>query len=85
MEHHECSHLLGDLTKYLDGEASAAVCAEIEKHLADCVNCRVVINTLRKTVELYHAQPKPSLKDEARARLYHSLNLQFFFTPQKSA
>ena len=37
-----CAHLLADLSDYLDGEAAAEVCAAIERHLADCEDCRVV-------------------------------------------
>ena len=46
MEPHDCRHLLGDLSDYLDGQASTELCAEIERHLEDCANCRVVIDTL---------------------------------------
>jgi predicted anti-sigma-YlaC factor YlaD len=82
MEHHDCRHLLGDLSEYLDGDESAMVCAEIERHLADCAKCRVVVDTLRKTVLLYHDQPKPEFSENARARLYRALDLQNFFVPK---
>lgn len=84
MEHQDCRHLLGDLSEYLDGEASAAVCAEIERHLTDCADCRVVVDTLRKTVLLYRHQPQPTLPDQVRARLYRALDLEAFFVPGKS-
>jgi hypothetical protein len=35
-EHHDCRHMLGDLSDYLDGEAADELCAEIEQHMADC-------------------------------------------------
>jgi len=75
MSHEGCRHLLAGLSDYLDGEASAELCAEIQKHMADCGKCRVVINTLRKTVELYHRLPRPAFPDDARERLYKSLEL----------
>lgn len=75
MSPHECRHLLGDLSEYLDGEASAELCAEIERHLADCEDCRVVIDTLRKTVLLYHDLPRPGLPAGARERLFKALDL----------
>jgi anti-sigma factor RsiW len=78
METHDCRHLLGDLSDYVDGQASAALCAEIERHLADCTNCRVVIDTLRQTVKLYRGLPGPALPPGARERLYHSLDLGQF-------
>ena len=82
MVDHDCHHLLGDLSDYVEGEASAAICAEIERHLADCDNCRVVVDTLRQTVKLYHDLPQPVYSAEARARLYRSLDLEVFLKPR---
>ena len=70
-----CTHLLADLSDYLDGAAAAEVCAEIERRLAACEDCRVVVDTLSKTVTLYHTLPPPDMPDAARARLFAALNL----------
>ncbi|MBW7883378.1 MAG: zf-HC2 domain-containing protein [Caldilineaceae bacterium] len=75
MTHEQCKHLLADLSDYLDGQAAEEVCAEIDRHLAGCEDCRVVVDTLRKTVELYHDLPQPELSDAAKARLYAALDL----------
>ncbi len=78
MEREHCRHLLDELSDYLDGAASAEMCAEIERHLADCGDCRVVVDTLRRTIQLYHALPQPDLPAAARERLYKSLDLAEF-------
>ena len=75
MNPEHCGQLLGNLAAYLDGEASDALCAEIERHLEGCENCRVVVNTLHKTVELVHTLPQPDLPEGAIERLYKSLDL----------
>ena len=72
---HECRHLLSSLSDYVDGELEEALCREIESHMADCDNCRVVVNTLTKTVELYRAAPSPDLPTDVRERLYTTLRL----------
>ena len=74
-----CAHLLADLSDYLDGEAAAEVCAAIERHLADCEDCRVVVDTLGKTVTLYHQLPQPNLPVATRARLFAALDLGEYF------
>jgi predicted anti-sigma-YlaC factor YlaD len=74
-----CMHLLDELGDFLDGEAAAATCAEIERHLADCENCRVVVDTMRKTITLYHELPRQSMPEAARERLYKSLDLSEFY------
>ena len=76
-EHSECKNLLISLSDYIDGEANEALCLEIERHLAGCRNCRVVVDTLRKTVSLYQATSDPvELPAGVRERLYHTLNLE---------
>jgi predicted anti-sigma-YlaC factor YlaD len=73
-----CQHLLGDLSEYLDGEGTQEICAEIERHLQECDNCRVVFDTLRKTVLLYRDLPRPQMSTAARQRLYHALDLDAY-------
>jgi anti-sigma factor RsiW len=75
-----CQHLLENMSDYLDGEAPAELCAEIERHLDGCADCRVVVDTLRQTILLYHELPQPELPPEARLRLYKLLDLGEFLT-----
>ena len=73
MVHENCQHLLADLSDYIDGEATDAMCAEIERHLAGCADCRAVVDTLRKTIYLYHTLPQPALPESTRTRLIAAL------------
>ncbi len=79
MTHENCRDLLDGLSDFLDGEASAELCAEIRRHMAGCEKCRVVVDTLGKTVKLYRQLPKPELSDEVRERLYRVLDLSDYF------
>ncbi len=74
----QCRHLLHDLSGYLDGEASAEICAEIERHLADCEDCSALVDTTRKTILLYHNLLQPDLPAGVRERLYKTLDLNEF-------
>lgn len=75
----QCKQLLGSLSEYIDGELQSELCAEIEEHLKDCDNCRIVVNTLRKTVELYEQTADPAgLPDAVRERLFLKLELKDF-------
>jgi anti-sigma factor RsiW len=55
IHHHssECRALLAQITDYIDDELEEKLCAELEKHLANCDDCRVLVDTTRKTVALY--------------------------------
>lgn len=73
----QCKQLLGSLSEYIDGELQAELCAQIEAHLKDCDNCRIVVNTLRKTVELYEqTTTSAGLPDAVRERLFLKLELE---------
>ena len=73
--HTRCQELLGQLSDYVDGELEASLCAELEAHLAGCPNCRVMVDTLHKTITLYQTQSSPQLPDEVQDRLLRVLNL----------
>lgn len=82
--HENCEQLLGSLSEYIDGELTPDLCEEIEKHLAGCDDCRVVLNTTKRTIDLVHAPiEKPDLPDDVRERLFKRLNLDDYLD-QKS-
>jgi anti-sigma factor (TIGR02949 family) len=70
----KCLRLFAKLSGFLDGELSKTEAAAIRRHLADCRNCEVFLDTLRQTVELCRrmhttkAAPGP-LKAAARRQL----------------
>lgn len=77
--HEECRHLLDSLSDYVDGDLQQDLCDEIELHMKDCENCRIVVDTLSKTVSLYQTSSEPAeVPDEVRQRLYHRLDLDEF-------
>ena len=80
MEHSNCKYLLGSLSEYIDGELGSALCSEIEQHLEGCENCRIVVDSLRKTVYLYKTTSGPTgMPTDVRERLYKRLDLNEFF------
>ncbi len=74
-QHPICCQLRHLLSDYLDGELEAALCAEIEAHLAGCPDCQVLVDTVRKTIILYRSQALAELPTDVKDRLYQVLNL----------
>ncbi len=73
----ECRRWLGALSDYVDGELARDLCAEIERHLEQCPDCRVVVDTLRKTIYLFRVNAEePQVPAEVRQRLYAALELE---------
>ncbi len=86
-QHHEddCSRVLTHLNDYIDHQLSPELCEELEAHLAQCDNCRVVFDTLNKTLYLVHQlRETPSeLPETVAYRLFAVMNLQQFYPKKK--
>jgi anti-sigma factor (TIGR02949 family) len=81
--HLKCDELLGSLSAYIDGELGSELCMELEKHLSECDNCRVVLNTTKRTIDLVHSPiEKSDLPEDVRERLFKRLNLDDFLNPK---
>lgn len=51
-----CEDLVRYLSDYLEQELDDTLTQAAEEHLATCDNCRVVLDTTRKTIHLYKQQ-----------------------------
>ncbi len=80
--HQNCQALLGSLSEYIDGELPSELCKEIEKHLEGCDNCRIVLNTTRRTIDLVQLPIEENVPDDVRERLFKRLNLDDYLHPQ---
>lgn len=78
MRDENCKSLLGSLSDYVDGTAKEEICRELERHLEGCSDCRVVVDTLRKTVYLYHEASESKIPVDVRERLFKKLDLGEF-------
>lgn len=85
MEEKQCKSLLSSLSDYVDGTAQELICREIERHLSECEDCRVIVDTLKKTVSLYKTTSATDMPVDIRERLFKRLDLSDFILPQKNA
>lgn len=78
-KHHHCKEFVETISSYVDGDLSEELCAELDKHLSECDNCRIVVNTLKKTIDIYHHQAeKEKTPEDVKDRLFYRLNLEQF-------
>jgi len=78
MVEENCHLLLEGISEYIDGTAKDEFCRELERHLSTCENCRVVVDTMKKTIYLYQATTEADMPPGVRERLFKSLNLTEF-------
>ena len=58
--------LLGD---YLDDELKTVVCEELERHMGECPDCRVHVDSVKKVIHLYRDATDRGLPVDIRIRL----------------
>lgn len=55
-----CEEVVRQLSEYLDGELDPALAEQLVRHFEHCEDCGLVVNTTRKTIDLYcKAEPAP--------------------------
>jgi anti-sigma factor RsiW len=69
----KCEELLELLNEYVDGTVDPAICKEFEQHMAGCKPCQVVVDNIRKSIQLYKDGQPYELPVEFRTRLHASL------------
>ncbi len=72
----DCRALKDQLSEFIDGELDDALCEEIKRHMESCDNCRVMVDTLRKTVILYREAPQETVPPDVHDRLVKVLDLE---------
>ena len=72
-----CRQVVDKISEYIDGELDPELVREVERHMEHCEDCRIVVDTTRKTVEIFcHTDPAP-LPDDVLERLNRTFALQF--------
>ena len=72
-----CKEVAQWLSEYLDGELDARLAQTLEQHLGGCRDCRIIVDTTRKTVEiLCNSEPLP-LPPPVHERLMKALAAKF--------
>lgn len=66
----KCEDLLKMLNDYVDGDIDPSICDEFQQHLEGCDPCKVVVDTVRKTITLYREAEVYEIPLEFRNRLH---------------
>lgn len=65
-----CKGVIREISNYIDGELDDAARSEIERHLAHCGDCEMVVNQTRKTIEIFCDSQPVDLPDDVASRLH---------------
>ena len=73
----DCNEVLEQLADYLDDDAREELCRAIEAHLSRCRDCRVEVDTVRKTIVLYQVDQEVPLPPTVSAGLQAALSKEY--------
>jgi anti-sigma factor RsiW len=71
-----CRDVFREISNYLDGDLGPDLKRAIEAHACGCHHCEVVVDTTRKTIELYCDGRLFPLPLTVRQRLHETLQRQ---------
>jgi len=64
-----CKEFLQELNDYLDDTGDAELRRRIESHITQCPNCFVILDTTKKTIQVYKGVQAQTLPDDVQTRL----------------
>ena len=65
-----CKQFLQELNDYLDPSIDPETKRHLESHVAACPNCFVVVDTTRKTLEVYKGMQAQQVPEDLKNRLW---------------
>ena len=64
-----CTDFLAKLTDFFDGNIEPELMVEVKEHIGSCHHCEVVVDSTRKTIEVYRGAEIYEFPDELSSRL----------------
>ena len=64
-----CKEFLQELTDYLDSTVDAELRLKLERHINECPNCFVILDTTQRTIKVYKGMQPQEIPQEVHVRL----------------
>ena len=71
----QCRPFFERLCEALDEDLNSPLCQTLKQHLAECPDCSLQLDTVKRTVEIYQSFPCSRVPGEVHQRLLARLNL----------
>jgi anti-sigma factor RsiW len=68
-----CRNVIRELSNYIDGDLDASMKREIEAHIRECKECRVIVDQTKLTVDIFCDSQLVELPADVRERLHQAL------------
>ena len=68
-----CKGVIREISDYIDGALEPAEKQELERHLEDCEDCKIVVDQTKLTVDIFCDSEPVELPSDVRTRLHEAL------------
>jgi len=68
-----CQGVIREISNYIDGELELSAKRELEGHLEECEECKMVVDQTRLTVNVFCDSKAVELPGEVKSRLHEAL------------
>ena len=68
-----CKQFLQELNDYLDPNVDAVMKAHLNRHVSQCPNCFVLVDTTKKTLQVYKGMEPQAIPEDVQSRLWKAL------------
>ncbi len=72
-----CKDFLAELNEYLDEGVDQETQQKLEEHVNECPNCWVVVDTTKKTLQIFKDAEPQELPEDVHSRLLAALQRKF--------
>lgn len=69
-----CKDFLNDLGDFMDGTLDDEVREKLQKHVSECPNCWVVLDTSQRTIKIYKGLEPQTIPADIHNRLMAALS-----------
>jgi len=77
-----CKQFLQELNDYLDPNIDTTTKIHLEAHVTQCPNCFVLVDTTKKTLQVYKGMEAQSLPEDVETRLWKALERKMAGRPK---
>lgn len=79
MSHNHDPEFMLKIEEQLGADAEDDLIAEVAKHMEECPDCKIYIDSIKQTISLYRTTEKEqSIPDDVSDRLFRKLDLKDF-------
>lgn len=79
-----CKDVLGKMSEFLDAELMDEVCDQLRQHLQECEHCRIEVNTIQRTIEIFKKMPCDAVPGHVYEKLLTTLRFDVIGDPEEN-